>query len=234
MRHIEAGEQERSIRADINWLCTSCDSCTALCPEGISIKDVTNALKRVSFTHGYADETIGPVEMIPLFYQTFWSNVTARGRLWPLSLATNFKFKSFDFFSDTGDGISMKSKGMLNLRPPAKSPARVELLKKLAEYEREKLEAEFTEAEKAAKKQEQPEEVAATEETTATEEAPAAEATTTTEEVPAAEATTTTEETPAPEVTTAATEETPAPEVTTAAEVTATTEAVVTTEEVAK
>jgi heterodisulfide reductase subunit C len=143
---VAAGEQERSIRADINWLCTSCDSCTSICPEGISIKDLANLLKRVSFSHGYADEAVGPVEMIPMFYQSFWSNITGRGKLWPLSLAANFKLKSFDFFSDTLDGISMKSKGMFNFLPPSKSPERVKLLKKLTEFEQEKLKAELEEA----------------------------------------------------------------------------------------
>ena len=77
---IRADEQERAVRADINWLCMSCDNCTDSCPEKISIKDIANTLKQISFVHGYADEAVGAVEMIPLAYETIQGNISGKGK----------------------------------------------------------------------------------------------------------------------------------------------------------
>lgn len=160
---VICGEQERSVRADLNWLCMSCDQCLTACPEQIAISELTSILKQAAFTHGYSDETIAPVEMIPLLYETFWSNLKKRGKIWPLSLALSFKMKSFNFFDDTGTGLKMKSKGMLSLFPPGNSTKAVELLKKLADYEQTLLDEE---SEKTTKPDDaEPAEAAKTDET---------------------------------------------------------------------
>ena len=144
---VLSGEQERSVRADMNWLCNSCDSCTNICPERISPRELMSSLKRLSFIHGYSDETMAPVEMIPLLYEATHQNLGYRGRIWFTSLAVAYKMKTFDFFEDTPKALSMAAKGLMKLFPPKASRERRALLSRIRSHHMEQIAKELEEAE---------------------------------------------------------------------------------------
>jgi len=58
MAMIKAGFKDEALRSHTIWLCSSCYSCTVMCPAQIKITDVMYSLKRMAIEAGIYPKTI--------------------------------------------------------------------------------------------------------------------------------------------------------------------------------
>jgi heterodisulfide reductase subunit C2 len=69
------GQEETVLRAATPWVCSSCETCTTRCPNGIDIAGVMDWLKEESLKRGYA----APQPQVSRFHQSFLEAVRLGG-----------------------------------------------------------------------------------------------------------------------------------------------------------
>ncbi|MBW1991572.1 MAG: 4Fe-4S dicluster domain-containing protein [Deltaproteobacteria bacterium] len=118
------GQEDLVLRATTPWVCSSCETCTTRCPNGIDIAGVMDWLKEEALRRGYAV----PQEQVSRFHQSFLEAVRlGGGRLSePLLLGlysiksgkTLEKLKSGELKEEILLGWELARRGRLRLRPP--------------------------------------------------------------------------------------------------------------------
>jgi heterodisulfide reductase subunit C len=120
------GQEERVLSADTPWVCSSCETCTTRCPNGIDIAGVMDWLKEEALRRGFAV----PQPTVSRFHQSFLAAVRlGGGRLSePLLLGlyalrsgkTMEKFKSGELKEELLLGWELARRGRLKPRLPKK------------------------------------------------------------------------------------------------------------------
>lgn len=118
---VQLGQKERLLRSRTIWVCASCVTCTARCPNGIDVARVIDALRQVALEEGIVPAERG----IPLFHSCFLGNIRATGRISEPILMGAYKMLSGDLLSDLGLAIEMLRKGKIKLIPSAVKGRRV-------------------------------------------------------------------------------------------------------------
>jgi heterodisulfide reductase subunit C len=95
------------------WLCLTCHTCGARCPNGIDVPALLDPIR-----HRVIREK-APVRepRIPAFHTTFLQNVRMFGRVQELVLIGMYKWKTKTFFEDMQLGLQMFRKGKIHLLP---------------------------------------------------------------------------------------------------------------------
>lgn len=114
---IRAGKKEEVMRSNTMWMCTSCYTCKARCPRGIPIVDVMHDLKSMAIKQGYVSYPQAA------FYQAFWQEVMARGKVFEGGVAARFFLKRGlgeikNAFGMKDMGLTMLKHGRMPLLPP--------------------------------------------------------------------------------------------------------------------
>ncbi|TYO94911.1 4Fe-4S dicluster domain-containing protein [Desulfallas thermosapovorans] len=112
IRLVQLGQKERVLNSSSIWICSSCETCGARCPNGINTAEVMDALKEMAIAAGMVKE-----KNINLFHNTFLNSVRSHGRVHETSMMVIYKIKSGDLFSDMDVGLEMFRKGKLPLFP---------------------------------------------------------------------------------------------------------------------
>lgn len=105
---IKAGKREEVLRSNTMWLCTSCCTCKVRCPRGIPLIDVMHDLKSLAIRLKY---TRYPQAA---FYQSFWQEVTGRGRVFEGGVMARYYLKRG--FGEMQKALGMKDVGINMLR----------------------------------------------------------------------------------------------------------------------
>ena len=113
MLAIQLGMREEVLRSKTIWICASCQTCTARCPNDIDVAGVMDTLRQLSQESGVA----AGEERVVRFHRAFLASVRRHGRAYELGLAARYKLSTRDFFSDTGLGMKMLRRGKLALLP---------------------------------------------------------------------------------------------------------------------
>ncbi|MCX8021444.1 MAG: 4Fe-4S dicluster domain-containing protein [Syntrophorhabdaceae bacterium] len=87
---VREGLKEDVLKSTTIWLCSSCYSCTAHCPQGIKITDVMYGLKRMAIEEGYYPKNFP----IPILAKDFYDMVRENGRITEFVLATKLLIKT--------------------------------------------------------------------------------------------------------------------------------------------
>ncbi len=96
------------------WLCLTCQTCTARCPQEVDIALITDYLRSESLNQG----KIHPkARDILSFHQAFLSSVESGGRLSEVGLIKNYKLKTMHLMQDVALAPQMFAKGKLHLFP---------------------------------------------------------------------------------------------------------------------
>jgi len=114
MRMIQFGLWEELLRSKTIWICASCQTCTARCPNDIDIAHVMDTLRQMSREAGVP----AGGEKIVKFHEAFLDSVRRHGRLFELGMVGRYKLSSFDFFGGAKIGMEMVKKGKLKFLPP--------------------------------------------------------------------------------------------------------------------
>lgn len=108
LRMVQLGLKEKVLNTSSIWLCSSCETCGARCPNGIKIAEVMDALKEEAIESGIIKE-----KNINLFNKVFLDTVRSMGRIHEAMMMTNYKLKSGDLFSDLDLGFAMFTRGKM-------------------------------------------------------------------------------------------------------------------------
>ncbi|MDI6874389.1 4Fe-4S dicluster domain-containing protein [Candidatus Solincola sp.] len=113
MKLVQLGQQDRLLASRTIWICASCVTCTARCPNDIDVARVIDSLREMALEGG-----VKPAEKnIPLFHYCFLGNIQATGRISEPVLMGAYKALSGDLFSDLGLAVEMLRKGKIRLIP---------------------------------------------------------------------------------------------------------------------
>ncbi len=118
------GQEEQVLGCTTIWVCSSCETCTTRCPNGIDIAGVMDWLKETALKRGVAL----PQPAVTRFHQTFLRSVRlGGGRLPEAVLLGLYTLRSGQFlkklwsgglFSDLSLGRKLRQRGRLRLSLP--------------------------------------------------------------------------------------------------------------------
>ena len=113
MQMVSLGMKERVLSSKTIWVCASCYTCSARCPNDIDIAKVMDWLRQTALREG-----IVPVEKeVPVFHAAFLDSIRSHGRVHELGMMARYKMKTGKFFDDFKLGWKMFAKGKLKLFP---------------------------------------------------------------------------------------------------------------------
>ena len=113
MRNVMYSSRDKTLRDESIWLCLTCETCTARCPNACDPARVIDAVREIANNEGVA---VKP-RAIDAFHKTFLEQVRANGRLYEMGLVMGFKLRSRAFMSDVENAPGMLSRGKLALLP---------------------------------------------------------------------------------------------------------------------
>lgn len=113
IRLVQVGEIERLLTSSRLWLCLSCKTCQARCPNGIDTSEVIDVLKRMVISQ----KRVPGETKIPAFHRSFMDTVERTGRLYDLGMIGLYKIRTGTFLADMGLGMSMIRRGKLKFLP---------------------------------------------------------------------------------------------------------------------
>lgn len=114
MAMIKAGFKEDALRSVTIWICSSCYSCTVMCPADIKITDVMYSLKRMAIQEGVFPKRFPT----PVLAKEMTDIITSEGRnseLWVI-LKMLLKTNPLKLLSMASIGLSLFMKGRMGLK----------------------------------------------------------------------------------------------------------------------
>ena len=113
VRAAVLGFTDRIIKSKSIWLCLTCHTCGARCPNGIDVPALLDPIRHQVL----AQKIETSASNVPVFHRAFMKNVKRFGRVHELSLVGDFKMKTKTFFTDMKLGMDMFRKGRMRLFP---------------------------------------------------------------------------------------------------------------------
>ena len=116
IRLINLGMIDEVTASDTIWVCASCETCTARCPNEIDIAHVMDTLRQISASKGVKPSQ----RQAPIFHNVFLANVRRFGRMHEMSLALEYAVKSEGLkgvWKQMSLGMEMLRKGKVKFIP---------------------------------------------------------------------------------------------------------------------
>jgi len=104
----------RVLRSEGIWLCLSCETCSARCPQEVDIPRVVDFLRGEAVRLGLAHP--GSKDILA-FHHAFLGSIERTGRLYEMGLVADYKLRSRHFLKDVTLAPKMFLKGKLGLLP---------------------------------------------------------------------------------------------------------------------
>ncbi len=89
MRRVMYGSRERALQDESIWLCLTCETCSARCPNGCDPARVIDALREIAIEAGMAQMP----RTIDAFHKTFLEQIRTNGRLHEMGLVMDYKLR---------------------------------------------------------------------------------------------------------------------------------------------
>jgi heterodisulfide reductase subunit C2 len=105
---------QRALESEGLWLCLSCETCSARCPQDLDIPKVIDFLRGEAVRAGLAHP--GSKDILA-FHQAFLGSIEKTGRLYEMGLVADYKLRSRHFLQDVALAPRMFLKGKLGLLP---------------------------------------------------------------------------------------------------------------------
>jgi len=107
------GDVEPIIASKSLWLCLTCHTCGARCPNGIDVPALLDPIRH----RIVRDEVSTQESQVPAFHTIFLKTIRWFGRVHELSLIGLYKLKTKTYFTDMDLGMQMFKKGKIHLLP---------------------------------------------------------------------------------------------------------------------
>jgi heterodisulfide reductase subunit C len=128
MRLINLDRRETLLRDESIWLCLTCETCTARCPNGCDPARMIDGLREMSLANA--------PRPISAFHRSFLDQVRANGRMFELGLVIQYKLRSGMLLNDALSTPGLISRGKLKFVPsPIKGVADVRRIFEVCERE---------------------------------------------------------------------------------------------------
>jgi heterodisulfide reductase subunit C2 len=113
IRRLQLGAGDELLQTDLVWMCLSCNTCYARCPNEINFAGVIDALRSVALEKGVAKPQGNP----PLFNRLFLNTVKTFGRVYDLQAIALYKIRTLSLKQDMEKFPTMLRKGKMSLLP---------------------------------------------------------------------------------------------------------------------
>lgn len=122
VRLVQLGQKETVLQSRTIWVCASCETCTARCPNGVKIAELMDGLKELAIRSGARIEQ----PQVAALHETFLFDVAMRGRVFEGALIPMYRLRTTSIrdIIETGSwkedmlmGWNMLKKGRLPLAP---------------------------------------------------------------------------------------------------------------------
>jgi len=113
---IQLGKIDELINSDTIWVCASCITCTARCPNDIDIAHVMDTLRHISVKRGVKPSQ----KQASIFHKAFMSNIRNLGKMHEITMALDFTLKSAGLkglIDQSKLGMNLLFKGKMKLLP---------------------------------------------------------------------------------------------------------------------
>lgn len=111
MRAVQLGHKEMALNAASLWLCVSCSTCTARCPNNIDVARVMDTLRHMARREGKKRYVIAA------FWDSFLSTVRYTGRTYELGVMAMFMARTGRLLTDLDLAPKVLPKGKLPIFP---------------------------------------------------------------------------------------------------------------------
>ena len=113
MRLINLDKKDRLMGDESIWLCLTCETCSARCPNACDPARIIDAVREIA-----ARESTGAApRTVRAFHQAFLDQVKATGRMFELGLIMEYKLRSGELMKDAASAPGMLRRGKLRLAP---------------------------------------------------------------------------------------------------------------------
>jgi heterodisulfide reductase subunit C len=113
IRLIELGDRGRVLATKDIWLCATCETCSARCPNDIDVAKIMDTLRHMSVVAGVAS----PEPHITLFHRIYLDVIKLLGRSHEAIMLGMYKLRSMDLMSDLDSGLALVMRGKIPLIP---------------------------------------------------------------------------------------------------------------------
>lgn len=113
LRLVQQGQKGRLLRSRDIWLCASCETCGARCPNEINVGQVIDALRCLSLQEG----TEVALPQVALFHRLFLRLLRHLGRMHEASLLGLYLVRTGQLPRYVGLGLRLFARGKVPLRP---------------------------------------------------------------------------------------------------------------------
>lgn len=107
------GDLDKIAASKSIWLCLTCHTCGARCPNGIDVPALLDPIRH-QILRDKMDTKGSPV---PVFHKTFMDTIKTFGRVYELFLIGMYKLRTKKYFDDMELGMQMFKKGKLHILP---------------------------------------------------------------------------------------------------------------------
>lgn len=114
------GNVDPIIESKSFWLCLTCHTCGARCPNGVDVPTLLDPIRHEVLRRKIKTKD----QAVPTFHTAFMNNVRRFGRVHELSLIGVYKMKTGTYFADMQLGLDMFMKGKIHLLPHTASSRR--------------------------------------------------------------------------------------------------------------
>jgi heterodisulfide reductase subunit C len=112
MRLVVQDRREAALAEESIWLCLTCETCSARCPNACDPARVIDAVREMSIEAGVADMP----RNVAAFHRAFLEQIRTNGRLHEMGMVMEYKLRSGDLMSDVTNAPGMLSRGKLSFR----------------------------------------------------------------------------------------------------------------------
>ena len=103
MRLVAGGRAERAAADESIWLCLTCETCSARCPNDCDPAGVIDTLRELALEAGLAEAP----RRIAAFHRAFLAQIEANGRLHEMGLVMDYKLRTGDLMKDVTNAPGM-------------------------------------------------------------------------------------------------------------------------------
>ncbi len=113
MRRVMYGPRDKALQDESIWLCLTCETCSARCPNDCDPARVIDAVREIAFESGVA---VMP-RSISAFHKSFLDRIRSNGRLHEMGLVIEYKLRSGNLMKDVTNAPAMFARGKLSILP---------------------------------------------------------------------------------------------------------------------
>jgi heterodisulfide reductase subunit C2 len=114
MRLVNLDRRDRLLRDASIWLCLTCETCTARCPNGCDPARTMDALRELALAAAPASVP----RSLKAFHTAFLAQIRTTGRMFELGLVMRYKLKTGELLQDAATTPALLARGKLKVRPP--------------------------------------------------------------------------------------------------------------------